>query len=65
MSTKVASCDYQQACNDSMGFCTVCCSFTRECTEPDAEDYDCEVCGEETSVVGAEQALIMGLIEFE
>ena len=65
MCTKVTREDYQQACDDSMGFCTVCKSFTRECTEPDAEDYDCDCCGEETSVVGAENALIMNLIELE
>jgi hypothetical protein len=45
-----------------MGFCTECCAFTTDTVEPDAEDYSCDDC-ENNTVVGAEQALIMGLIE--
>jgi hypothetical protein len=56
--------DFQDACNEDQGFCTVCREFTRDCCEPDAECYACEECGEDT-VFGAEQALIMGLIEIE
>ena len=55
--------DYKSAVDDYMGFCVECEEFTRECTEPDAEDYDCPVC-DNNSVVGAENALMMGLIEF-
>ena len=56
--------DYSEAVDSYMGWCTVCNEFTRECTEGDAEGYDCEVCGQNT-VIGAENALIMGLIDFE
>uniref|UniRef100_A0A6H2A3F9 Uncharacterized protein n=1 Tax=viral metagenome TaxID=1070528 RepID=A0A6H2A3F9_9ZZZZ len=53
---------YEKAVNDSMGWCTDCGDFTRDCTEPDAENYDCPVCGEKT-VMGAEQAMISGAFE--
>ena len=50
------------AVEDFLGWCPTCKEFTREATEPDAEGYDCPVCdGHE--VVGAEDALIAGLIE--
>ena len=47
-----------EASQDSMGWCTNCEFFTRDCTEPDAHDYDCPECGE-NSVVGAEELLFM------
>lgn len=53
-----------EAAEGYIGWCTTCSGFTRECTEPDAQDYDCPVCGENT-VVGAEDALVMGLITFD
>jgi Zn finger protein HypA/HybF involved in hydrogenase expression len=53
---------YDEAVEASLGWCTTCRSFTRDYTEPDAENYDCPVCGNHT-VVGAEQAVI--LEEFE
>lgn len=56
--------DFRDMCDDYMGFCPDCGDFTRECTEPDAEHYDCPVC-EKNNVVGAEQAVILGLIDFE
>jgi hypothetical protein len=44
------------------GYCTRCRSFTRDGgVEPDAEGYECPDCGNKT-VVGAEQALFMGLV---
>lgn len=55
--------DYVCATEDYYGWCPVCKDFTRDSTEPDAENYDCPVC-EEEKVVGAENALIMGLIAF-
>lgn len=55
---------YYAATNDYEGFCTTCKDFTRDQTEPDAEGYDCPVCGGKT-VVGAENALLMGLIEVD
>jgi Zn finger protein HypA/HybF involved in hydrogenase expression len=54
--------EYQQARNDYQGWCLNCQSFTRECTEPDAADYDCPDC-DEHSVYGAEEALMLGFIE--
>jgi predicted RNA-binding Zn-ribbon protein involved in translation (DUF1610 family) len=48
----------------SQGYCTTCKDFTRDCTEPDAENYECPVCGKNT-VIGAEYALLMGFISFE
>lgn len=46
------------------GYCTECESFTKEGgVEPDAEGYECPECGNKT-VVGAEQALFMGLAVF-
>jgi hypothetical protein len=61
MSTRVTEEKYLEAANDYIGWCSVCKEFTRESTEPDAEDYDCPVCGED-SVMGAEQALLIGCI---
>ena len=55
--------DYQNATDLYEGWCAHCEEFTRSCTEPDAEGYDCPNC-EKNTVVGAENALIMGLIEF-
>ncbi len=52
---------YHEACENHEGFCTKCDDFTRDSTEPDAEAYDCPECGENT-VMGTEQALIMGLL---
>lgn len=39
------------------GYCKHCKEWTRDCTEPDAEDYDCPVCGN-NSVIGAEMYLM-------
>jgi hypothetical protein len=54
--------DYREALDNDTGWCAICEAFTREMTEPDAEGNDCPSC-EQASVVGAEQALILGLIE--
>lgn len=62
--TEVEEVDYHEATESYTGWCTECREFTRECTEPDAEGYDCPQCRGRT-VVGAEQALIMGLIIFK
>ena len=50
-----------EAMEECIGFCTVCGS-ERECCEPDACDYPCEECGE-NSVYGAEELLIIGLVD--
>ena len=53
--------EFLDACDSFRGWCTNCKDFTRDCTEGDAEGYDCPVCEEDT-VMGAEQALLMGEI---
>lgn len=63
MATLVAQSEYEAATESYIGWCTTCNAFTRECTEPDAENYKCGECDQRT-VVGAENALIAGLIEF-
>jgi hypothetical protein len=62
MSTQVSEVDYADATENYLGYCTECCEFTTSECEPDAEDYTCDSC-EGNTVVGAENALIMGLIE--
>jgi predicted RNA-binding Zn-ribbon protein involved in translation (DUF1610 family) len=51
--------EIQQASDEYRGWCTTCKDFTRDSTEPDACEYDCPECGENT-VYGAEEALLMG-----
>ena len=62
MTTKIKEQRYREAANSYLGWCTTCKKFTRDMTEPDAEEYDCPVC-EENTVMGAEQALLMGEID--
>lgn len=56
--------EYEEAVEAYTGWCPDCEDFTRACTEPDAEGYDCPICGE-NHVVGAEQAVLHGLIDVE
>ncbi len=42
--------------NDGTGFCTACGAEAEGC-EPDAREYECEICGER-KVYGAEELLI-------
>jgi hypothetical protein len=56
--------EYEDAVENYIGFCPDCGEFSRENTEPDAEHYHCDLC-ENINVLGAEQALIIGLIVFE
>ena len=60
---EVEEADYHEATEHYMGWCPVCKEFTRDTTEPDATGYSCPECGQ-NEVVGAEQALIEGLIMF-
>jgi hypothetical protein len=53
-------CEYK---DDYIGYCSHCDAFTTDSVEPDAEDYDCIECGNNT-VMGAEEALLKGHIEF-
>ena len=59
----ITEAEYADANDEHMGYCPDCEDFTRECTEPDARQYKCPVC-ESRHVVGAEEALVMGLIDF-
>jgi len=54
--------EYVYACDSYLGWCQDCRAFTRESTEPDARHYDCPVCNGR-NVMGAEDALALGLIE--
>jgi len=63
MKGKTTEEEYLDAVDLYYGWCTKCNEFTRDSTEPDAEEYDCPVCRHNT-VYGAEQALILGLIYF-
>jgi hypothetical protein len=54
--------EYIEATENYTGWCPVCEEFTRDDTEPDAEDYRCPSC-DERHVMGAKFALICGLIE--
>ena len=54
--------DYEEARDSYSGWCTTCERWTGDCCEPDARQYPCPECGERT-VYGAEEILLMGLIE--
>jgi hypothetical protein len=54
--------EYLEMTEDDMGYCQNCEDFTNDSVEPDAEGYVCDCCGKST-VMGTENALIMGLIE--
>lgn len=62
VTTSVSEEDFQEAMDNYVGWCPECEDFTRDATEPDAEDYNCEVC-DNNHVMGAEQALLLGLIK--
>ena len=64
MATKVKVYDYNEAVDQYLGWCTVCDDFTRDSTEGDAEGYECSLCNE-NSVMGAENALLMGIITLD
>lgn len=59
---KLTTEEYHNYENSYQGFCTTCQEFTRDCTEPDAENYDCPVC-EENTVVGTMTALCLNLFD--
>lgn len=56
--------DYTEAVESNMGYCKNCKDFTTDSCEPDAHHYKCDICDLKT-VFGAEEALLMGLIEFD
>lgn len=54
--------EYYDARDWNQGYCTVCQEITNDGgVEPDAEDYECHVCGNHT-VMGVENAFISGHI---
>lgn len=53
---------YLEAVDCHQGYCTDCREFTHDTAEPDAEEYECPDCLHNT-VYGAEQALLMGILE--
>ena len=59
---KISEEEYLDNEDSYMGFCTNCNEFTRCETEPDAEDYDCPEC-EDDSVIGAMTAMMEGYIK--
>lgn len=52
--------DIETAMADMTGFCIEC-GAARDCCEPDARRYACEVCGAR-SVYGAEELVLMGRV---
>jgi hypothetical protein len=51
-----------QAADEALeGFCIEC-GEQRDCCEPDAREYKCDACGS-MSVYGAQEILIMGLVQ--
>lgn len=52
--------EYLELENAMQGICKKCGSI-RDCCEPDAEDYPCDECGENT-VVGCDNALLDGMV---
>ena len=55
--------EYEQHVADNDGLCLACGEINHGGCEPDAEEYLCESCGED-KVMGFEQALVCGHIEF-
>jgi len=61
---KITESEYHQHRNDYNGFCTECGAIAFGDTEPDAEYYECEKCGEQ-AVMGIEQAMLHGIIDIK
>jgi hypothetical protein len=59
---KMTETTFRNLCREYEGIC-IKCRFVQTGCEPDSRRYECESCGERT-VYGAEQAMIMGLIDF-
>jgi len=61
----ISESDYHTHVEEMNGYCVNCKDFTRFGeTEPDAENYPCDDCGED-SCLGAEQAMLLGHLEIE
>ena len=58
---KITQQEFEEANEQHLGYCTECDAITGEDCEPDAEDYECPLCGGEC-VIGLETALLLGKI---
>jgi Zn finger protein HypA/HybF involved in hydrogenase expression len=56
--------EYQDWVENYEGYCRECREWTADSVEPDARGYKCPDCGKKADY-GAEEALMMGLIEIE
>jgi len=59
MKPRITMVQFEQAVMDHVGWCPVCGEFTSDYVEPDAENYECDLCGKNT-VMGATYAAISG-----
>jgi hypothetical protein len=55
--------EYRDHVANNDGICAECGEWTCGGVEPDAEEYPCDAC-EANAVMGAEQALIVGVADF-
>lgn len=55
--------EYEELTEASLGMCLAC-GALRGTVEPDAEGYECEEC-EAPAVMGVEQMLMEGILEFQ
>lgn len=62
MATQISMEEYNQHRGDYDGLCLSCREWTTGGVEPDAEEYECEACGE-PQVMGVETALVTGEVE--
>ncbi len=53
----IAAVEFRNTSLSNIGFC-IACGASCDGVEPDAHDYECEVCGE-NKVFGAEELLVM------
>lgn len=53
--------EYEDAVADGAGWCSCCNDFVNYGVEPDARNYICEDCGNDT-VYGIEEAIVQGMI---
>ncbi len=60
----ITEAEYMAALNDFQGWCTTCEAISGESCEPDAENYHCDVCDNNT-VRGMEMAIIEELFMLE
>lgn len=59
---ELTSDEFMEKREEYAGYCLKCKEWTMDGVEPDAEKYECPVC-EKRAVYGAEELLILGLIE--